>query len=123
MISIKYEEFQSPLDISLDINKLLIQDIGYKESKNYEYTERTTNYIIKKEENIFNKIINDCNDTKILDMLMSNSKFVMAAPRFIGTPAFFINGVQFTKPFSFDLLSEAIDDAIKDTKVNLIPKE
>ena len=56
---------------------------------------------------------NCLNNERILDTLMSNSKFVMTSPRFIGTPAFFINGVQFTKPFSIDLLSGAIEDAIR----------
>lgn len=62
-------------------------------------------------------------DPKISDMLMSNSRLVMSAPRFIGTPAFFINGVQFTKPFAFEFLSQEIDGVIKNTKVNLTLKE
>ena len=107
-----------------DFLKFVIVIIGQQESWAYssKYQEILTN--IGKLGGVSSEAYMQClNDTKILDMLMSNSKFVMAAPRFIGTPAFFINGVQFTKPFSFDLLSEAIDDAIKDTKVNLIPKE
>jgi len=59
---------------------------------------------------------NCLNNEQILDTLMSNSKFVMMSPRFIGTPAFFINGVQFTKPFSIDVLSAAIEDAIKNAQ-------
>ena len=68
MISKKYEPFQFPLSIDLDINKVLIPDINYKQINIGDHIERSANYVIEKEENIFNKIINDCEDEKILNI-------------------------------------------------------
>lgn len=68
MISKKYQSFQFPLTIDLDINNILIQDINYKESQIDDHIVRSANYVIDKEENVFNKIINDCQDSKIFDI-------------------------------------------------------
>lgn len=68
MISQKYQPFQFPLTIDLDINDILIPDINYKEIKVDGHIERSVNYVIDKEENVFNKIINDCEDSKIFDV-------------------------------------------------------
>jgi len=61
---------------------------------------------------------NCLNNDKILDTLISNSKFISKSPKFIGTPAFFINGIQFSKPFSFDILSGEIDDVLTKSLAN-----
>lgn len=68
MISQKYQPFQIPLTIGLDINDLLIPDINYKEIKVDGHIDRSVNYVIDKQENVFNKIINDCEDSKIFDI-------------------------------------------------------
>jgi hypothetical protein len=68
MISKKYQSFQFPLTIDLDINNILIPDINYKESQIDDHIVRSVNYVIDKEENVFNKIINDCEDSKIFDI-------------------------------------------------------
>lgn len=52
------------------------------------------------------------NDTKIIHTLMENTQLIAKEPRFIGTPAFFINGEHYTKPYTLEDLSEAINQAI-----------
>lgn len=49
------------------------------------------------------------NDQEKIQSLMENTRLVVKEPRFVGTPTFIINGELFTKPYSFDELSKAID--------------
>jgi protein-disulfide isomerase len=53
------------------------------------------------------------NDEKLADILIANTKLAATSPKFIGTPAFFINGVQFTEPYTADAISRAIEHALK----------
>ena len=53
------------------------------------------------------------NDEKLADILIGNTKLAATSPKFIGTPAFFINGVQFTEPYTADAISRAIEQALK----------
>ena len=48
------------------------------------------------------------NEDKIKS-LMENTKLATKAPRFIGTPSFFINGEHFTKPYTTEELSKEIE--------------
>ena len=50
------------------------------------------------------------NDQSLVKNLIDNTKLVAKEPRFIGTPTFFINGKQFTKPYTREELSKAIDE-------------
>ena len=52
------------------------------------------------------------NDSAKIQFLIDNNKFLMQEPNFIGTPTFFINGKHYTKPYTLEDLSEAIDAAI-----------
>ncbi|WP_316354732.1 DsbA family protein [Candidatus Trichorickettsia mobilis] len=53
------------------------------------------------------------NNEKLADILIANTKIAATSPKFIGTPAFFINGVQFTEPYTADAISRAIEHALK----------
>jgi protein-disulfide isomerase len=55
-------------------------------------------------------------DDALLEFLWANSKAATKSPKFIGTPAFFINGVQFMGAYSITALSSAIDEALKKTQ-------
>ena len=50
-------------------------------------------------------------DESLINTLMGNTKLIAQEPRFIGTPTFFINGKQFTKPYTVEELSSAINAA------------
>jgi protein-disulfide isomerase len=52
------------------------------------------------------------NDESKIKNLIENTQLVAKEPRFIGTPTFFLNGKQFTKPYTVDELSSAIDSVI-----------
>jgi protein-disulfide isomerase len=56
------------------------------------------------------------NDRSKIQTLMQNTKLLSQQPKFYGTPAFFINGVQYTDPYTFEGLSKAIDDAIANSE-------
>lgn len=57
---------------------------------------------------------NNClNDEKIMQILINNTKLVSKISSFIGTPAFFINGLQFNGYYNFEELSKAIESALK----------
>lgn len=53
-------------------------------------------------------------DDKLNKVLIENTKLPMKVKGFVGTPAFFINGKHFTKPYTFQELSSAIDKALKE---------
>jgi len=48
---------------------------------------------------------------KITEILVANTNFIAKNPKFIGTPSFFVNGVQ-TANYSVNTISAAIDKAI-----------
>ncbi|HJD62904.1 MAG TPA: DsbA family protein [Rickettsia endosymbiont of Degeeriella rufa] len=54
-------------------------------------------------------------DDKIAETLIANTSFITKAPKFIGTPSFFVNGVQ-TENYSINSISAAIDKAIEKSK-------
>lgn len=54
-------------------------------------------------------------DDKITETLIANTSFITKAPKFIGTPSFFVNGVQ-TENYSINSISAAIDKAIEESK-------
>jgi protein-disulfide isomerase len=56
------------------------------------------------------------NDEAKIQILIENTKLIAREPRFVGTPSFFINGKQFTEPYSFEELSKAIDAVIANEK-------
>jgi protein-disulfide isomerase len=51
-------------------------------------------------------------DRELVDLLIANAKLVALIPGFTGTPALFINGKQFTKTRTIDMISEAIEAAL-----------
>jgi protein-disulfide isomerase len=53
------------------------------------------------------------NDESKIKGLIENTKLVAKEPRFIGTPTFFINGKQFTKPCTVEELSSAINSVLR----------
>jgi protein-disulfide isomerase len=102
-----------------DFLKFMLVIIGQQDSWAYssKYQEILTN--IGTLGGISAEAYQRCLDNpQMSDMLLANSKLAMSSPKFVGTPAFFINGVQFTQPFAFEFLSKAIEDAINSTKVN-----
>lgn len=54
-------------------------------------------------------------DDKITETLIANTNFIARTPKFIGTPSFFVNGVQ-TENYSIASISTAIDKAIEEKK-------
>ncbi|RYE06603.1 MAG: protein-disulfide reductase [Rickettsiaceae bacterium] len=55
-------------------------------------------------------------NNELVELLISNSKLVAREPKFIGTPAFFINGVQFISNYSVEGISEVIDQYLLQKK-------
>lgn len=53
------------------------------------------------------------NDESKIKNLIENTKLVAQEPSFIGTPTFFINGKQFTKPYTIEELSGAINSVLR----------
>ena len=53
------------------------------------------------------------NDESKIKGLIENTKLVAKESRFIGTPTFFINGEQFTKPYTVEELSSAINSILR----------
>ena len=53
------------------------------------------------------------NDNSIVEQLISNTKIAAKAPKFIGTPAFFMNGEQFNGAYSVEAISSAIDKKLQ----------
>jgi len=54
-------------------------------------------------------------DDKITETLIANTNFITKAPKFIGTPSFFVNGVQ-TENYSINSISAAVDKALDEQK-------
>ncbi len=55
------------------------------------------------------------NDDQLTTFLISNTQLVAKLPKFVGTPAFFINGNYFTNPYTTEALSKSIDEALKNS--------
>ena len=53
------------------------------------------------------------NDESKIKCLIENIKLVAKEPHFIGTPTFFINGKQFTKPYTVEEFSGAINSVLR----------
>lgn len=52
----------------------------------------------------------------LIKILKENTQFIVSLPKFIGTPTFVINGKHYTKQYSVDALSEALDKAISNVE-------
>lgn len=52
------------------------------------------------------------NNNNLVEQLIKNTKIASKSPKFVGTPAFFINDVQFTSAYSAQGLSEAIEQEL-----------
>jgi len=57
------------------------------------------------------------NNDHLATVLLANTKLATTSPKFIGTPAFFINGQQVTEGYTFEALSNAIDKALSSNKL------
>ena len=53
------------------------------------------------------------NDDALGAILIANTQSIAKFPKFVGTPAFFINGVYFTSPYTVDALANSIELALK----------
>jgi protein-disulfide isomerase len=53
------------------------------------------------------------NDNKLVEGLIMNTRFAAKSSKFVGTPAFFINGNQLEGAYSFEEISKAIDQKLK----------
>lgn len=53
-------------------------------------------------------------NNKITEILLNNTNFITKAPKFVGTPAFFINGVQLEQGYNATNISLTIDKAIEE---------
>ena len=49
------------------------------------------------------------NDNEMIEILFSNTNLASGAKGFVGTPAFFINGIQIKEGYGLDILSKFID--------------
>lgn len=53
------------------------------------------------------------NDNSLVEKLINNTKIAAKSPKFMGTPAFFINGEQFGGAYSFEGISKAIEKKLQ----------
>lgn len=53
------------------------------------------------------------NDNSLVEKLINNTKVAAKAPKFMGTPAFFINGEQFDGAYSVEGISKAIEKKLQ----------
>jgi len=53
------------------------------------------------------------NDNSLVEKLINNTKLAAKSPRFMGTPAFFINGDQYDGAYSVEGISKAIDKKLQ----------
>ena len=52
------------------------------------------------------------NDEAKIEILIENTRLISREPKFVGTPSFFINCKQFTKPYTFEELTQAIENVV-----------
>lgn len=57
------------------------------------------------------------NDQYISTVLLANTKLATTSPKFMGTPAFFLNGQQVVEGYTFEALSNIIDKALSSNKL------
>jgi protein-disulfide isomerase len=53
------------------------------------------------------------NSSSIIATVVGNTKLISKESKFMGTPSFFIDGKQFTAPYTLEDLSKAIDEALR----------
>lgn len=58
------------------------------------------------------------NNNEIIETLLANTNLASKAESFVGTPAFFINGVQVKEGYSVEVLSKFIDHALEKNNTN-----
>lgn len=91
------------------VDVLLAQQDNWSTNKNYR--ETLTN--IGQLGGISAERYQEClSNEKLSAALLANTKLAATSPKFVGTPAFFINGVQFTGRYSVDGISRAIEQAL-----------
>ncbi|WP_425362929.1 DsbA family protein [Candidatus Tisiphia endosymbiont of Hybos culiciformis] len=61
------------------------------------------------------------NDNQIVETLLANTNLAASAPNFVGTPTFFVNGIQ-TNGYDLQTLSKEIDKALNSSTTNPILK-
>lgn len=53
------------------------------------------------------------NNNELAEILINNTKAAARSPKFVGTPAFFIDGLQFNGAYSFEEISKSIDSNLE----------
>ncbi|MCC8483153.1 MAG: DsbA family protein [Rickettsia endosymbiont of Labidopullus appendiculatus] len=61
------------------------------------------------------------NNNQIVEILLANTNLAASVPNFVGTPAFFVNGIQ-TSGYDLQTLSKTIDKALENSTTHPIPK-
>ncbi len=61
------------------------------------------------------------NDNQIVETLLANTNLAASVPNFVGTPTFFVNGIQ-TNGYDLQTLSKTIDKALNKSTTHPIPK-
>ncbi|MCC8372378.1 MAG: DsbA family protein [Rickettsia endosymbiont of Pseudomimeciton antennatum] len=61
------------------------------------------------------------NDNHIVEILLGNTNLAASVPNFVGTPTFFVNGIQ-TNGYDLQTLSKTIDKALENSTTHPIPK-
>lgn len=98
------------VDKFLGFVDLLLQQQNSWSNRNYKEKLLSIAQFGGVSEEDYNKCLED---KQLLEMFLRNTKFISDAPKFVGTPAFFINGVQYLKGYSIDYLSKAIDEELQ----------
>ncbi|MDR0296962.1 MAG: DsbA family protein [Rickettsia sp.] len=61
------------------------------------------------------------NNNQIVEILLANTNLAASVPNFVGTPTFFVNGIQ-TNGYDLQTLSKTIDKALENSTTHPIPK-
>ncbi len=61
------------------------------------------------------------NNNQIVEILLANTNLAASVPNFVGTPAFFVNGIQ-TSGYDLQTISKTIDKALENSTTHPIPK-
>ncbi|WP_375331603.1 DsbA family protein [Candidatus Tisiphia endosymbiont of Temnostethus pusillus] len=57
------------------------------------------------------------NDNKIVETLLANTNLAASSQGFVGTPAFFVNGILITNGYSLEILSRVIDKTLENSSI------
>ena len=57
------------------------------------------------------------NDNKLIEQLINNTRVAAKSPKFMGTPAFFVNGQQLEGAYSYEEISKVINQKLKQLEV------